>query len=207
MAADHLGTYLQDHLAGAVMALELMEHIECHYPDAIARARISHVKEEVAADRRELQTIVDRLALTESTPRKAAAWLSERFARLKLFVDDPGDGSFFLFEAIELLSLGIDGKHALWRTLASVAPEVDGLQGVDYDRLMARATAQREILEPARLHLARTAFSVSGPGAATAANARESHGRDAPQPSPPSASIRNESSEVRPPRTASDKRV
>ena len=37
-----LGTYLQDHLAGAVMAIELMEHIEHHYPD-VSRARASRM--------------------------------------------------------------------------------------------------------------------------------------------------------------------
>jgi hypothetical protein len=149
--------------------------LHLYYESPIARARISHVKDEVVADRRELQAIVDRLGVTESTSRKTAAWLSERFARLKLVVDDPGDGSFFLFEAIELLSLGIEGKQALWRTLASMAPDVEGLQGVDYDRLMARAMAQRETLEPALLHLAKAALGGSSSGAATT---HEGHGRD-----------------------------
>jgi hypothetical protein len=160
MAGDHLGRYLNDHLAGAASALQLMEQIERTHAGSPAGAAVSEIKREVEADRGQLQALIARLGIGESAPRKAAAWLSEHLAHLKLRVDDPADSGFRLFEAIETLSLGIEGKKSLWRTLAASTGEVPALRGVDYDALIARADEQRRTFEPHRLAAAKDAFTV-----------------------------------------------
>jgi hypothetical protein len=156
--SQHLATYLNDHLAGAVSALELMEHIERQHADSAALAIIQQLHPDVDADRRELELIIARLDRGGSTARKAVGWLSERLVYLKLRVDDPSGGELRLFEALELLSLGIEGKKGLWVALAATAPRNPRLQGVDYDRLIARAEQQRAVIEPARIDAARTAL-------------------------------------------------
>jgi hypothetical protein len=158
MSDQRLATYLNDHLAGAVAALELMEHVERAYAGTPVERLVAAVRADVSADRDELEAFMRRLGVTESGPRKAAGWLAERVARLKLRLDDPSGGSLRLLETLEAIALGIEGKLALWRALGTVAGSVPELQGVDYDRLARRAGEQRDRLEPARLEAARAAL-------------------------------------------------
>ena len=53
-----------------------------------------------------------------------AGCLGERLTRLKLPLDDPSEGALYLFEALEVLSLGIEGKRGLWQALASSPNEI-----------------------------------------------------------------------------------
>lgn len=163
MAHDHLATYLNDHLAGAVAALQLLEHLErAHSGTRVARA-LSELRAEIAADRETLESLMTRLHVTESRPRKATAWLAERLGWLKLQLDDSGHGAFRLFESLEAVSLGIDGKLALWRTLAAVAPAVPDVSGLDYETLMRRATEQHGRAEALRLQAALAALAATQP--------------------------------------------
>jgi hypothetical protein len=165
MAHDHLATYLNDHLAGAVAALELLEHLErAHAGTPIARA-LSELRAEIEADRETLESLMMRLHVTESRPRKATAWHAERLAWLKLRLDDSGHGAFRLFESLEAVSLGIEGKLALWHTLAAVAPVVPDVSGLDYETLMRRATDQRGRAEAVRLGAALAALAATQPSA------------------------------------------
>ena len=62
-------------------------------------------------------------AVAESRTRKATAWLTEKVTELKLRLDDPAGGALRLLEALEAVSLGIEGKRALWRALAAAAED------------------------------------------------------------------------------------
>jgi len=88
MANKHLATYLNDHLAGSITGLELLEYIASAYAGTEAErvARALHV--EVAEDRRELEQLMARLGIGQSVPRKASAWLAEKFSQIKLRMDD-----------------------------------------------------------------------------------------------------------------------
>lgn len=159
MTDTHLATYLNDHLAGAVAALELLEHLEKTHAGAPVARALSELRTEIDADRDVLQSLMTQLHVTESKPRKAAAWLAERLASVKLRLDDSGDGSFRLFESLEVLSLGIEGKLGLWRTLAAVAPAQPDVDSLDYETLMLRAEEQRRRAEDMRLRAAQAAFA------------------------------------------------
>jgi hypothetical protein len=79
---------------------------------------------------------------------------------MKLRLDDWAAGDFRLFEALEALALGIEGKRALWVALAEAAERAPVLRLLDYDRLVRRAVEQRERVEARRLA---TALSVLVP--------------------------------------------
>jgi hypothetical protein len=160
MVQEHLATYLNDHLAGAVAALELLEHLEKAHAGTPVAQPLSALRAEIEADRRTLESLMTRLHVTESRPRKATAWLAERLAWLKLRLDDSGHGAFRLFESLEAVSLGIEGKLGLWRTLAAIAPTVGEVSGLDYETLMRRATDQRGRAEALRLAAAQAALAA-----------------------------------------------
>jgi hypothetical protein len=158
MAYENLVTYLNDHLAGSVIALELMEHLERAHEGTPLAAFLAGLRAEVAADRDELERIIERLGARESLPRQAAAWFAEKVARLKLQLDTRAPGPMGLFEGLEVISLGIEGKHSLWRALSAVAGDVPALQGVEYERLLERAAEQRRRVEAERLAAAGAAL-------------------------------------------------
>lgn len=159
MAREHIATYLNDHLAGSVGALELLEHLEKEHPDTEVGRLASEVRAEVAADQQVLESLMERLEVTRSRTRRAAAWLGEKAAELKLRLDDPAGGSLRLFESLEALSLGIEGKKSLWQALAAAAEEAPHLRAADYEDLIRRADEQRNRVETARLESARRALA------------------------------------------------
>jgi hypothetical protein len=149
---------LNDHLAGAVAALEMLELLEQHHDAPELSEFAAKLRTEVAQDRDHLERLMRDANVAVSGARRAAAWISEKAAELKLRVDDPGGGPLRIFELLEAVSLGIDGKRALWVAMASAADGVAALQGVDYPRLSQRAEAQRHAIEIHRLQWASRAL-------------------------------------------------
>ena len=73
MANEHIATYLNDHLAGSVVALELLEHLEGAHADTPLADFFSNLRSEIAADREELESLIGRLHISQSRTRKASA--------------------------------------------------------------------------------------------------------------------------------------
>lgn len=158
MAGEHIATYLNDHLAGATGAVELLEHLEEEHAGTQVGRLAAELRAEIEADRQILESVMERLRVSQSRARKTAGWLGEKVAHLKLRLDDPGDGALRLFESLEALSLGIEGKRSLWRALAAAAEEAPSLRVADYEDLARRAEEQRSRVEAARLEAARKAL-------------------------------------------------
>src|SRR3954452_11805498 len=98
MANENLATYLNDHLAGSMTAIELLDRVAEIYKD-IAPA-VTALRQEIEADREELRTLLDTLDVSESRTRKVGGWLAEKVTQLKLRVDD-GAGALRLLESLE----------------------------------------------------------------------------------------------------------
>ncbi len=156
MSEKHLATYANDHLAGSTVALELLNYlVNTHERDPVG-ALAAQLKEDVLADRHELESLMGRLNIAVSSVRNSAAWLGEKFTALKLRMDDPSGGEFRLLEIFDILSTGVEGKRLLWRALS--AASVPGLTADEYKRLERRAEEQRSRLETMRLELASKAL-------------------------------------------------
>lgn len=162
MAGEHIATYLNDHLAASTAAIDLLEHLEKVHAGSGVGQEVARLRAEIEADRQELRAVMERLEADESRARKASAWLGGKVTELKLRLDDRAGGDLHLFEALEALSLGIEGKHGLWRALAAAAQDAPGLRVADYERLAQRAVEQRGRVEAMRLEAARKAL-VPGP--------------------------------------------
>jgi hypothetical protein len=156
VSRESLTTYLNDHLAGAIAALELLDHLLKHESGLVNE--LSRLRSEIEEDQQVLRGIVNDLGAKESSVRKAAAWLAEKLGQAKLRWDDRGQGDLRLLEALEALGLGIQGKLALWRALAVVAASVPALRELDLQRLQQRAAGQFDRVDAIRLQVARTAL-------------------------------------------------
>ena len=159
MSDDHIAIYLNDHLAGSVAAVELLDQLQEDHSGTPLEGFFTELRTDIEADRQELESLMERLNVTESRTRKASAWLAGKFAELKLRLDDPSGGELRLFESLEALSLGIEGKRSLWRALATAAEQTSSLQLLDYGRLTQRAEEQHARVESKRLEAARKALT------------------------------------------------
>lgn len=157
MSANVLTTYLNDHLAGSVAALELLDLMLETTPPG-QRDPYRQLKNEIEEDQRVLQGIIEGLGAKESRVRKAAAWLTEKLGQAKFRFDDPGDGQLRALEALETVGLGIQGKLALWRALEAVAGSIPQLGSLDLAGLQERAIDQFDRVDRLRLQAARAAL-------------------------------------------------
>ena len=156
--SKNLGTYLNDHVAGSVLALELLDHL-IDLPEGPDRRLLTQLRTEIQEDQEVLRQLLRSVGTEESTARKAAAWLTEKLGRVKLRLDESGSGELRMLEGLETLALGIQGKLALWRSLATLGDAVPPLKTLDLVRLQARALEQFERVDRLRLHAARRGLS------------------------------------------------
>lgn len=156
MSREHLATYLNDHLAGSFIAVEILEHLESEATDLIQD--LGALKAEIEADRRQLKELLDRLGISESRVRKVTSWIAEQVTEAKFEADDESRGTLRRLERLEALALGIDGKSALWQALKAAAELAPELRQMDYEQLVQRAQQQRSRVEMLRVQAARVAL-------------------------------------------------
>ena len=155
-----MDSYLNDHLAGSVSALELIEHWKDAHEDEPLGAFFSGAEADIRADQNKLRDVMPSLDIDESSVRKAGAWAAEKVGRARLLIAGDEPGGLGLVLSLEGLIMGITGKKLMWRSLAvASSPE---LSGYDFDDLQRRADQQIATLEAKRIEVARGAFASAG---------------------------------------------
>ena len=155
---QQLNEYLNDHLAGSVGALELLDRLIDIYQGKPLERFSRDLRNEIGADQETLKELIARLGEKESAVRKAGAWIAEKLSRAKIQLSETREGELGLFLALEALALGINGKRSLWRALAGAAETAPRLRGLDYAMLEKRAVEQHDRVEAKRLEVAREVF-------------------------------------------------
>jgi hypothetical protein len=155
-----LSIYLNDHLAGSVGALEMLDDMIDAQKEGPLGKFLLTLRSDIESDQAELKRLMKELEIEESTVRKAGAWVAEKFSRAKLRVGDTGDANLALLQSLESLSLGIAGKRSLWRSLIAVMESTPRLTGFDFARLEQRADDQFKRVEDQVQETAREIFSV-----------------------------------------------
>jgi hypothetical protein len=156
---EHLGSYLNDHLAGSVSALELLDRLIDTYQEKPLGRFFEELRIEINADQETLKELIAKLDEKESAVRKAGAWIAEKISRAKIQLSETREGEMGLFLALEALALGIQGKRSLWRALAAASQTAPHLHGPDYTMLEGRAVEQHDRVEARRLEGARKVFA------------------------------------------------
>jgi hypothetical protein len=157
---EKLTDYLNDHLAGSVGALELLDRMVEACAGKPLERFFRDLRDEVREDQEQLEGLIEKLGARESTVRKAGAWIAEKLTRPRI---DPGDGSqdeVGVFLALEAIVLGITGKRSLWRALHAASKTVPALARLDYPGLEKRSIEQCERVEARRLEIARVVFQA-----------------------------------------------
>ena len=158
MADDALGVYLNDHLAGSAAGLELAEKLRDNNQGTELGSAMAAMHRDIAQDRDALEELMARLEVERHPVKEAAGWALEKLSRLRLNPALTGSADLTRLLETEALSLGIEGKLAMWLALKEAADGDRRLAGTDFDRLIERARGQRRSLEPHRLAAAARAF-------------------------------------------------
>jgi hypothetical protein len=153
-----LDSYLNDHLAGSVGAVELINHwIEVCEGKQLGEF-FTAIKNDISSDQQILRDLMRALGAEESSVRRAGAWAVEKLSRAKFAIAGDEIGGLGLLLALETLVIGITGKKLLWRALA--AADLPQLQEIDFAKLTRRAEQQIDRVEAERIRAAQQALSI-----------------------------------------------
>jgi hypothetical protein len=149
----YLPIYLNDHLAGAVAAVQLARRAAGQNEGTEYGEALAGLAADIDQDRRTLQDLLKRLGIRGDPVKLLSSVVAEKLGRLKLNGELLRYSPLSRLEEIEILMLGVEGKLALWRALrANLDVEVD------FDELIRRGGAQRRRLEQLRLKAAAQVF-------------------------------------------------
>jgi hypothetical protein len=146
-----LAIYLNDHLAGATLGVELARRLRAsNQGDPEMGLPLAEICSEVEADRDTLVRLMEHLEVSRDPVKPILARVAERLGRLKLNGRIRGYSPLSRVLELEFLSGMVGGKMQLWNALEQSFGE--SLDGFDFHDLAARADSQGRRLED--LHLA-----------------------------------------------------
>jgi hypothetical protein len=148
-----LDSYLNDHLAGSVSALELIAHWAQLYKGKPLGAFFTDIEAEIRADQSTLRDLMRSLGIEESNVRRVGAWVAEKVGRARFIIAGNAPEGLGLVLTLEGLIMGITGKKFLWRVLA--ATNLPKVKGFNFEELQRRAEQQIERVETERIRAAR----------------------------------------------------
>jgi hypothetical protein len=154
-----LRIYLQDHHAGSTTGLELARRILGSNKGNEYGTAMAPIVDEIAADRKALESIMDDLGFEADKIKDLGAWALEKAGRLKLNGQITGYSPLSRLVEFEGLVTGISGKVALWGALLQIAPDEPRLDAARLERLRESGESQRKTVEELRKRAATEAFA------------------------------------------------
>lgn len=154
---ERLAIYLNDHLAGATVGVEIARRVRgSNEDDPDFGPALSEICAEIEADRETLKAAMDQLGIGQSKVKPLAAMFGERLGRLKPNGQLRGYSPLSRLDELEILQIGVAGKRRLWRALEHTHSE--DLSGFALGGLAERATEQLRRLEALHLKAASLAL-------------------------------------------------
>lgn len=158
-----LAIYLNDHLAGATLGVELARRLRSsNQGDPEMGRPLARICSEIEADRDTLVQLMEQLEVGRDQLKPALAKAAERLGRLKLNGQFLGYSPLSRVLELEVLSGLVGGKMQLWNALEQAFGE--SVEGIDFHQLAAAADDQGRRLEDLHLAAARRAFQMPDSG-------------------------------------------
>jgi hypothetical protein len=155
----YLPIYLNDHRAGALAGLELAKRAAGSNEDSDYGEPLRRIAQEIDEDVDALDEIMEALGVGHDRIKMIAAFVGEKLGRLKLNGQITGYSPLSRLVELEGLTLGVEGKLRLWRSLLELAPLDSRLDEARLDELARRADRQRRTLERLRRRAAGEALA------------------------------------------------
>jgi len=137
-----LAIYLNDHLAGATLGVELARRLRASNGDDPQFGEpLAQLCAEIEEDRSTLEAVMGAGGVRRDRVKPAGAWVAEKIGRLKLNGQLRGYSPLSRLVELEMLCIGITGKMQLWNVLAHTWQ--GRLAGFDFEQLAERAAQQQ----------------------------------------------------------------
>jgi hypothetical protein len=146
-----LDIYLNDHLAGSTLGVELSRRAASENRGSQYAAFLERLCREILEDRRTLEAVMRALDVDRSPAKPAGAWLLEKLSRLKLNGQVRGYSPLSRLLELEGLETGVSGKRSLWQVLGRAFADDERVASFDFAALVARADEQLAGLRDQRL--------------------------------------------------------
>lgn len=156
-----LRIYLQNHLAGATAGVELSRRVRRENEGTPYGERLAKLAEDIEADRRSLETLMDDLGFGADRLKNIAFWAGEKAGRLIPNGQLTGYSPLSRVVELEGLQIGVMGKRSMWHTLQGLVDSEPKLDADRLARLLERADRQLDTLHELRLRAGREAFAGS----------------------------------------------
>jgi hypothetical protein len=141
-----LPIYLNDHLAGSVLGVELARRAaSANRDDERFGPSLERIRDEIEADRATLERVMAALDVSRDRLKPAGAWVAEKLGRLKPNGQLRGYSPLSRLVELEGLYVGISGKARLWKVLEGTVAE--RVPDTDFAALGERADRQRAEIE------------------------------------------------------------
>ena len=156
---ENLLTYLNDHWAGSIGAVALVDDLLSQKAMPEFAEAMTLLRSEIENDQRVLKSMIQALGHDVDDVKSIGAWCAEKIAKIKLQLSHTRLGRLGVFEALEILALGIEGKRLLW-----IALDEYGFEGylpaqTDLSNLILSAQNQGLRVQQWRLVAGRSAFT------------------------------------------------
>lgn len=151
-----IATYLNDHLAGATVGVELARRARGENEGSPLGDFLTDLTAEIEQDRETLREVMAALDVGPDRLKQSLAWGGEKLGRLKPNGSLLGYSPLSRVVELEGLVLGVSGKLAAWRLLGEL--DDPRLAGFDFPALATRAESQLERLERHRMAAGRQAL-------------------------------------------------
>jgi hypothetical protein len=161
MAGKAMDVYLNDHLAGATLGIELAKLIRSRSQGTSLSELMAGLAPQIEQDRQTLIGLMQRIDSPRNPGKQAGVWLTGKASRVKFWGLTSGEPELGTFMALESLALGVQGKLSLWKALEQVADRHPALASVNLTELINRAQSQYDALEQARLGAGETALTLT----------------------------------------------
>jgi hypothetical protein len=154
-----LPIYLNDHLAGATLGVELARRTLSSNRGTKYGELLEWLVAQIQEDRQSLIRVMERLGVKRDPVKQAAGWTLEKAGRLKLNGRLFGYSPLSRLVELEALWTGVNGKLSMWRALVAVADRDARLDSISLIELEARAEEQARRLDEHRGLAAREALA------------------------------------------------
>jgi len=147
----HVERYLNDHHAGANGALQLIHQLAERQEIESESLFFQNLEKMVEKDQSLLKDLLEKANIEKSLTLQIAGTLTEGAGRLKLLWEGLNPGELGMFEALEVLALGLQGKRLLWVMLGKLSPYFPEWATYDFAELELQAIEQRDQIEERRI--------------------------------------------------------
>jgi len=140
-----LGTYLNDHRAGAAGGASLAHRIADAAANTTRGPELAALARQIDEDREFLDRLIADSGFRQSQLKTSLGWVGERVGRLKTNGGLFGRSPLSPVLELEALLAGVEAKRSLWATL--LENPVGGATADELQQHLERAESQRQRLE------------------------------------------------------------